>query len=331
MTAERCLNSPGEAWQSVTLFSTTSNKQPETAELRPTASDALPWVMDSPASEPTALTKISILMCVYNEERTIEQAVHELLTVQYPCEVELIVVDDGSTDATTIRLSEVHDPRIVMHRHPENMGKGAALRSAVSLATGSHILPFDADLEYSADDIPRLLEPVLRGKLDVVYGTRLFGCNTVYQSYRYAVGNRMLTRAANILFDSYLSDLHTCLKLMPLSLFKSLQLSEAGFGLDTEITAWLLRRGVRPFEVPISYYSRSHAQGKKITWRDAVACLRILIRVRLARHQPLAFVDRSIEDGYVLKSPKMARHALTKVAPFAVCEETDEANAATTG
>ena len=126
-----------------------------------------------------------------------------------------------------------------------------------------------------------MLEPVLKGRSGVVYGTRLFGCNTVYQSYRYAVGNRLLTFLANVLFNANLSDLHTCLKLVPTALLRELRLNEIGFGLDTELTALILRRGVRPFEVPISYYSRSHAQGKKITWRDAVKCVWILLLVRL--------------------------------------------------
>lgn len=225
--------------------------------------------------------KLSILMPAYNEARTVAQAIEEILRVDYPCEMELIVVDDGSTDGTWLILAQVNDARVIIHRHQINKGKGAALLSAASLATGTHILPFDADLEYIPEDIPRLLEPVLRGRCNVVYGARLFGFNTVYHSHLYAVGNHWLTRMANILFNVHLSDLHTCLKLMPLINLRELNLSESGFGLDTEVTARLLRRGVRPFEIPVSYYGRSHAEGKKITWRDAVACARILLRVRI--------------------------------------------------
>ena len=138
--------------------------------------------------------------------------------------------------------------------------------------------------------------PILTGRFDVVYGTRLFGYNTVYQSFRYAVGNKVLTTMTNILFDSFLSDLHTCLKLMPLDLFRSLDLREKGFGLDTELTATLLRLGIRPFEVPVSYYSRSHAQGKKINAGDAVDCLHILLQVRARRKsrltKPVVAADR---------------------------------------
>jgi Glycosyl transferase family 2 len=226
--------------------------------------------------------KLSILMCAYNEEQRIGRAITELLQTDYPCDIELIVVDDGSTDGTRMLLAHLDDPRVIVYQHVVNLGKGAALRSAVKLATGTHALPFDADLEYLPADIPRMLESVLSGRSEVVYGARLFGFYTVYQSYRYATGNRVLTQLANMIFDAGLSDLHTCLKLIPLPLLKTLPLSEIGFGLDTEITALLLKLGVRPFEIPVSYYSRSHAQGKKIRWRDALACVRILLQVRLS-------------------------------------------------
>lgn len=225
--------------------------------------------------------KLSILMATYNEESTVAWAIDEILRADYPFEIELIVVDDGSTDATDRLLSKLDDDRLIIHRHPVNQGKGAALRTAVSLATGTHMLPFDADMEYVPEDIPRVLEPVLRGRCTVVYGVRLFGCNTVFRSHMYAIGNRLLTGLANVLFNAHISDLHTCLKLIPSPMLRDLTLNESGFGLDTEVTAQLLRRGVRPFEVPVTYYGRSHAQGKKITWRDAFACAWILFRIRI--------------------------------------------------
>jgi dolichol-phosphate hexosyltransferase len=227
--------------------------------------------------------KLSILMPVFNEERTIVQAVEEVLLTPYPCDFELIVVDDGSTDATEMLLARMRHDRLVVHRHRQNRGKGAALRTAVSLARGSHVMPFDADLEYAAEDIPRMLDPVLKGRCAVVYGVRMFGLNTVYHSLRYAAGNRFLTALANVLFDACMSDLHTCLKLIPLPMLMALDLTEERFGLDTEVTALLLRSGVRPFEVPVSYYGRSHAEGKKIKTHDALVCAWVLVKVRLRR------------------------------------------------
>jgi dolichol-phosphate hexosyltransferase len=250
---------------------------------------------EAPGSVPT---KLSIAMCAFNEERTIARAINEVLATDYPCEMELIVVDDGSTDATPTLLAQIKDPRVIIHRHSHNKGKGAALLSAASLANGTHLLPFDADLEYSADDIEHLIRPVLKGRCDVVYGVRIFGFNTVYRSYRYAAGNRLLTLMANLLFNAWLSDLHTCMKLMPLELFRSFNLKESGFGLDTEVTALLLKAGVRPFEVPVSYYSRTHDDGKKITWRDAVACMSILLRVRLLRSSRPKAITASRENAH---------------------------------
>jgi len=240
---------------------------------------------------------LSIIMAAFNEERTIARAVEEILTSDFPCAIELIVVNDGSTDRTADLLGEVTDPRVTVFHHDQNRGKGAALRSAAALASGNYVLPFDADLEYVIEDVMRMLEPVVKGRCEVVYGVRLFGYNTVYRSYRYAMGNKMLTRIANVLFDACLSDLHTCLKLIPIDLLRSIELTESGFGLDTEITASLLRIGVRPFEVPVSYFGRSHAEGKKITWRDALACIWILLRVRLSRRSALIAEHRGVRRG----------------------------------
>ena len=277
----------------------------------------------------SALPKLSILMCAYNEQSTIVQAIAEILATKYPCDIELIVVDDGSTDATPDLIKRINDPRIIFHRHPRNSGKGSALLSAVSLATGTYVLPFDADLEYDPEDIPKMLGPVLRGRSDVVYGARLFGCNTVYHSYKYAIGNRFLTLMTNVMFNAYLSDMHTCLKLVPLAIFKSLNLSETGFGLDTELTALLLKNGVRPFEVSVSYYSRSHAQGKKITWRDAVACMWILLRVRLRRGTRQTSVTASLRDQERVRifAAESARQGLGNVAALIASEGNDEATA----
>ena len=249
--------------------------------------------------------KLSILMAAYNEERTVAQVAGTVLAAQYPCQIELIIVDDGSSDRTPELLAELVDPRVVVLRHRTNRGKSAALTTAMDAATGTHMLPFDADLEYDPADIPALIEPVLRGRCEVVYGTRLFGANTVYQSFGYALGNKLLTLAANVMFDASISDLHTCLKLIPLPLVRSMKLDASGFGMDTELTARLLRLGIRPFEVPVSYHSRSRAEGKKISWRDGVHCLRILAGVRFsAKPQPVVEAGRSAD-----------RAALTTASP----------------
>ncbi len=227
--------------------------------------------------------KLSILMPVYNEERTLRRAVESVLAQEYPIDMELCVVDDGSTDGTPEILRHIRDTRMRVRRHFRNAGKGDAIITARTMATGTHVVVFDADLEYSAEDLPRMLAPILAGRCEVVFGTRLFGTNTRYQSLKHAIGNRAFTWITNLLFNAYLSDVHTCLKMMPLSLFRSLDLRESRFGLDAEVAARILQRGIRPFEVPVSYYSRTPADGKKLTWRDGIICLGVLTRVRSTR------------------------------------------------
>jgi hypothetical protein len=225
-------------------------------------------------------------MPVFNEERTVARAVVEVLRAELPCRFELIIVNDGSTDGTAEILRALRHPAARVIEHPRNLGKGAALQTGAAVATGTHFVPFDADLEYDPSDLALLLAPVMRGRCEVVYGVRLFGANTRYQSYKHAIGNRALTLAASLLYNASLTDIHTCLKLLPVSLFREMELTEDGFGLDTEITAKLLARGSPPFEIPVSYHSRSSEHGKKITWRDGVQCLQVLARVRSARRRP---------------------------------------------
>jgi len=226
--------------------------------------------------------KLSILMPVYNEAAFVGNAIKQALDVTYPCEVELVVVDDGSRDGTAEVLEAIDDPRVVVEAHPRNRGKGAAIRTAADVATGDYMVILDADLEYDPQDIPKLLEPVLDGRATVVYGNRTFGSHSAY-SFWYVMGNKGVTTAANMIFNSYISDLETCFKLMPLALFRSLRLRSAGFGMEAEITGKLLRRRIRPYEVPISYRARTRDEGKKITWKDGVEALWILARERLRR------------------------------------------------
>jgi glycosyltransferase involved in cell wall biosynthesis len=226
--------------------------------------------------------KLSILMPVYNELETVEVVVKRVLDVPYPCEIELVIVDDGSSDGTAAVLVGFDDPRISVHTHRVNQGKGAAIRTAATKATGTHVVMCDADLEYSPEDLPALLRPVLDGEAEVVYGTRSFTSHTAY-SFWFVLGNKGVTFIANALFDSWISDLETCFKLMPLALYRSLDVRSAGFGMEAEITGKLLRQGVRPYEVPISYRARSRAEGKKLTWRDGVEAVWILGKLRVRK------------------------------------------------
>jgi glycosyltransferase involved in cell wall biosynthesis len=230
----------------------------------------------------TRAVHLSILMPVYNEATTIQRAVKRVLDVSFPCPVEIVIVDDASTDGTTEILESLQDERLVKLRHPANLGKGAAIRTAAAAATGDFMVPFDADLEYQPEDIPKLLEPVLADEAEVVYGSRSFGSHSAY-SFWYVMGNKAVTTFANILFDAYIADLETCYKLMPLDLFRKLDITSNGFGMEAEITAKLLARGIRPFEVPVTYRARSREAGKKITWRDGVEAVWIVGRIRLAK------------------------------------------------
>jgi len=226
--------------------------------------------------------KLSILMPVYNEQDRIADAVKQALAVTYPCEVELVIVDDGSRDGTAEVLDQIDDDRVRVIRHQRNQGKGAAIRTAVDNATGEYMVILDADLEYDPEDIPKLLEPVLDGRTTVVYGNRSFGSHSAF-SFWYVMGNKAVTMAANVLFNSYIGDLETCFKLMPVELYRSLNIRSRGFGMEAEITGKLLRRKIRPYEVPISYHARTREEGKKITWRDGVEALWILARERTRR------------------------------------------------
>jgi glycosyltransferase involved in cell wall biosynthesis len=227
------------------------------------------------------LVKLSILMPVYNEVNTLRDAVKDAMNVEYPCAIELVIVDDGSTDGTRDLYEAFRaDERVKVHLQPRNRGKGAAIRTAAELADGDYVIICDADLEYSPSEIPALLAPVISGEAEVVYGSRTFGSHNAY-SYLYVLGNRGVTTAANVLFNVYISDLETCFKLMPRVLYRQLDIRSPGFGMEAEITGKLLRRGYRPYEVPISYKARSREAGKKLTWRDGVEALWILARERI--------------------------------------------------
>jgi dolichol-phosphate hexosyltransferase len=226
--------------------------------------------------------KLSILMPVYNEEARLAEALKQVLAVDYPCEVELIVVNDGSKDSSGEILERIDDARVEVVTHARNFGKGAAIRTAVGHATGAYMMIFDADLEYDPRDIPKMIAPVLDGRATVVFGNRTFGSHSSF-SFWYVMGNKAVTTVANMLYNCYLGDLETCFKLMPVELYRSLDIKSRGFGMEAEVTGKLLRRRIRPYEVPISYHARSRDEGKKITWRDGVEALWILGRERVRK------------------------------------------------
>ena len=228
--------------------------------------------------------KLSVLVPVYNEAATLSDALKRVLDVDYPCDVEVVIVNDGSRDGTAAILDALDDPRTTVVHHPVNKGKGAAIRTASLSATGDYMIICDADLEYAPEEIPLLLAPVLSGEAKVVYGTRTFGSHTAY-SFWYVLGNKAVTMFANVVYDCWISDLETCFKLLPLDLYRELDVRSAGFGMEAEVTAKLLIRGFRPYEVPISYKARSREEGKKLTWKDGVEALWILSRERVRGRQ----------------------------------------------
>ncbi len=228
------------------------------------------------------MADLSILMPVFNERERVRSAVEEVLATSFPTEhVELVIVDDGSNDGTAEVLAELgRDPRVNVISHPQNAGKGAAVQTALQHASGTYAAIMDADLEYDPADIGKLLEPILAGDADVVYGTRGFESHSAF-SFWYVIGNKGVTLAANLLFNSYLGDIMTCHKAMRTDIFKSLELKSAGFDIEPEITGKLLAAGHRIYEVPVSYRARGREEGKKLTAVDGLRVLRVLIECRL--------------------------------------------------
>jgi glycosyltransferase involved in cell wall biosynthesis len=223
--------------------------------------------------------KLSVLMPVYDEARTVELAAKRLLDVEFPCDIELVICDDGSTDGTADIVAAIDDPRVVTARHEVNRGKGAAVRTALAAARGDLILIQDADLEYDPRDYPALLRPILEGRTKVVYGSRFLGEHKAMYFW-HSLGNKALTLLTNILFDTTLTDMETCYKVFTREVACSFRLRSARWGIDPELTAKILKRGHRIYEVPIAYNGREFWEGKKISWRDGFVVLASLLRYR---------------------------------------------------
>ena len=221
---------------------------------------------------------LSVVMPAYNERETIETIIGRVLAV--PMRIELIVVDDGSTDGTRdilTRLQAAHGFKLIFQ--PRNGGKGSALRRGFEDVTGDMVVIQDADLEYSPEEYPALVELICQGRADVVYGSRFLGRRRVFLFTHYA-GNRLLTLLTNILYNTILTDMETCYKVMRTEVLRSFSLKSNGFGIEPEMTAKIFKRRYRVYEVPITYDGRGYDEGKKITWRDGVVALWVLLKYR---------------------------------------------------
>lgn len=224
-----------------------------------------------------AKVSLAVVVPVYNEEATVAQVLKKLLNVSVISEI--IVVDDGSKDNTAKEIKKVNDKKIKYFKK-ENGGKGSAIRHGLQKVTKEYVLIQDADMEYDPDDIPSLLEPIQKGKATVVYGSRFLGPHLNLLFWHW-VGNTFLNFAVNILYNTTLSDMETCYKLIPTKIFRAIDIRANKFDMEPEITCKLLRSGIKIFEVPISYVGRDFSEGKKITWRDGFSALYTILRLRI--------------------------------------------------
>jgi glycosyltransferase involved in cell wall biosynthesis len=227
--------------------------------------------------------ELTIVVPVYNERARVREALDGIAGVDLGVDgLEVLVVDDGSTDGSSEILREGPWPdHVRVISHERNRGKGAALRTGVAQARGRWSAIMDADLEYDPAEIAKLLEPLRSGVAEVAYGVRGFEAHSAF-GFWYVMGNKLVTLAANVLYDAWLADIMTCHKVLPTSLFRSLALREDGFAIEPEITARVLRTGHRIYEVPVTYAARSREDGKKLTVADGVRVLRTLVRCRLS-------------------------------------------------
>jgi glycosyltransferase involved in cell wall biosynthesis len=226
--------------------------------------------------------KLSVIVPVFNERTTVVEIMRRMRAVELPIDREIVIVDDGSSDGTQQVLNQLGDSTVKVVKHPANRGKGAAIRTALEHVTGDLVLIQDADLEYDPEDWPKLLAPIFRGKATVVYGSRFTG-ERRNMLFLHWMGNRMLSLTTNLLYNTTLSDMETCYKLFDRRVLDGVTIRSDRFDFEPEITAKVLRQGVRIYEVPISYTGREFDEGKKITWRDGFAALYALVKFRFVR------------------------------------------------
>jgi len=221
---------------------------------------------------------LSVVMPVFNETGTVEEIIRRVTAV--PIRTQLIVVDDCSTDGTRDILSRLQrELGFTLLLQPENRGKGAALRTGFASVRGDLVVIQDADLEYSPEEYPLLTELIVAGRADVVYGSRFLGRHRVFLLTHY-MGNRLLTMIANILYNTMLTDMETCYKVMRVDVLRSMTLESNGFGIEPEMTAKIFKRGYRVYEIPITYAGRGYEEGKKITWVSGLVALWVLLKFR---------------------------------------------------
>ncbi len=227
--------------------------------------------------------KLSVIIPVYNEKNTIEEIIHRVLNVEIGLEKEIIVVDDCSQDGTREILEGLNQPNIKVYFHSKNQGKGAALQTGFSKAEGDIILIQDADLEYDPREYPILLEPILDGRADAVYGSRFLGGPHRVLFFWHYIGNRLLTTFSNMLSNLNLTDMETCYKVFKREVLNKITLKSKKFGFEPEITTKLAKLKCRIYEVPISYSGRDYSEGKKISWKDGIAAIFHIIRFKFFR------------------------------------------------